>query len=286
MYIANRFAHEDRDITPDKPLDNTSMTAFNLGWLDRHLAPGENWRIAYALGRADNPDPETLPTKPEIPDRQWSFDSPWQAKTTGGLPLRFVGERIRLELDPPYVTVTGEFVFKNRNSSSLAVTLQYPFPIDEQNEFPDLISVEGIPFEKTDAGISFILKMEPYGTRTVNIRYRQKFSGNSARYILTTTRRWGHYLDWGIYQSTWPETLGKVKVSLSNLASSRQDGRVHVETRRMNFMPESDFVLTHARETSSPLNDSHSKGEGLAIYRRQALRVCLCLSYRRSCLQV
>lgn len=75
--FANRFAHGTKDVDPRRPLDNKSMTALNLGWRARTLAPGEAMDLALALGMArtrdgDAAEPETLPQLPALGDADWS----------------------------------------------------------------------------------------------------------------------------------------------------------------------------------------------------------------------
>ncbi len=249
-YIANSFAHNTDDIS-DQLLNNKTMTAYNLGWGERRLEPDDVWRVAYALGRAENNSFETTPSTPEISEIDWEFDKKFSdikdnTNSDNVQPVRFVGERIILELDPPYLKVTGDYVFRNSENSSLSISMFYPFPTDSDSSYPDKIDIKGSDYQTSHDGLNFHVSIGPYETQKITISYRQKFNGLSSYYILTTTAHWGNQLDWGIYQASWPNDIGEVDISLDNLAESQADGRTYVDTRRINFMPKDEFRLTLA----------------------------------------
>ncbi|TNF32473.1 MAG: hypothetical protein EP329_10025, partial [Deltaproteobacteria bacterium] len=116
VLYANSFAHEPREVDPARPLDNQSLTAVNLGWRDRTLAPGEGLTVAMALGLAETGAPGTVPRPPALTDADWSLWRAHLAETPRRDPdpaVRFAAERVTLDVGARVLGVDGLYTVRN-----------------------------------------------------------------------------------------------------------------------------------------------------------------------------
>ncbi len=110
--------------------------------------------------------------------------------------LNFYREDISFTIKDNYFYVDGDYYFCNTGKDSLNQILFYPFPIDSLYGNTDSIKITDFKFNKNidfsieKTGVSFVVKLNPYGTIKYNIQYRQKLLGNKAEYILLTTKQW------------------------------------------------------------------------------------------------
>ena len=255
-YFANRFAHADHEIDPARPLDSRSLTALNLGWRDRELAPGAEWRLRYALGLAVTRDLGDLPAPPAITAGQWRFDEVYHAAYRSGLPareerearrpvplpIRFKEEVIHLDVDEARLDVDALYIFQNRTRARQLITLFYPFPVDETHAFPDRVEVEGARYKAAKHGLLLRLRFGPGEDRAVTVRYSQAITRPPARYILTSTGAWGEPLDEAEYQVRWPAALEDVRVSYPG-EITREGAQQVLRFSRSDFLPERDLVV-------------------------------------------
>lgn len=124
--------------------------------------------------------------------------------------------------------------------------MYYPFPVDAEHPYPEEIQVEGAEFRRKPEGIVWRLQFAPGETRQVTVRYVQRCLEPEARYILTSTGRWGEPLARARFELSWPEGLQGVQ---STYPGERRvsDGRVRVSVERREFLPEEDLVLRWTR---------------------------------------
>ena len=248
VLFANAFAHDPAEVDPSRPLDNRSMTALNIGWRGVVLEPGGALRVRYALGRATSGEPGTTPTIPEIPRRHWQLDEAVSggkvgAGRRGPLPLRFESETIHVSLDPPLLRVEAEYVFRNRLTAPYAGTMFYPFPLDEEHPYPTEVEVDGAPFHRHERGLLWRLHVPPLAEARVRVRYTQPTRSQEARYILTSTSRWGEPLAHAEYRVDWPAALEGVTVSYEG-EQTVEEGRRVLRFARDDFQPERDIVVS------------------------------------------
>ena len=257
VLFANRFAHDAGEITPGRPLDNESLTAINMGWVDRVLGPGETFRIVYAMGRAETGrrGRSPLPQVPEIAPEAWGFDRVFQRATEDtlragpaasaprfDLPIRFKEEMISVTVAPPWLTVDGLYIFENQTDGPQQATMFYPVPVDDTHALPEAWDVTGARWRKAPKGILWRLALGPREERSVTVKYRQRCATNEARYILTSTARWGASLDTGAYEVRWPADLPGVEVSYGGERSEEGD-QVVLRFRREDFLPDRDLLI-------------------------------------------
>jgi hypothetical protein len=255
VYFANGFAHSDADIDPLRALEPWTPTAINLGWTAIDLAPGRTATFRYALGRADIAA-DGLPIPPPIPPRAWGFDAVWHEafheagppppatpRKETGLPVRFAAERIVMTVEPGRMRIDARYEIANRTDGAQSLSLLYPFPIDADHPAPDAIEVDGVPWRQVDKGIIWRLDLAPGATKTITVRYAQACLRPAARYILTTTGRWGAPLGHAAFEVRWPSTLADVRVSYPGTVTDEGPERV-LRFDAKDFRPDRDLAVT------------------------------------------
>lgn len=251
VFFANSFAHKMSDIDTNRPLDNKSLTAFNLGWTGIKLKAGEKWRLHYVLGRALSARPGEagvgdLPSIPEIGRDEWDFVEKLKRKRANGdrnaSPIRFVAETIKMTVEPPLMRIDATYTFKNRSGRKRMANMFYPFLIDETHPYPEKIDVEGAPFRKHESGVIWKLKIGVDAEKTVAVSYTQRCNDGKATYILTSTHVWEEPLADALYEVRWPEGLKNARLSLEGEVSVAEGYKV-LRTHRKQFMPDRDLVF-------------------------------------------
>lgn len=165
------------------------------------------------------------------------------------LPVEFIRERITVDIDPGWVTVTGVYWFRCNNALGGNFGIRYPFPVDEHHMFPDSVAVfhaggEMISHtENRDANaVDFAVDMRVHPEFTVV--YRQRITGSDARYILTTTSAWKKPLERAVYIVSLPEEFIPESFSLTPDFSRRIGGRRVYTVTRTNFLPDRDLTVS------------------------------------------
>ncbi|MEO0124389.1 MAG: hypothetical protein ABIL69_10360 [candidate division WOR-3 bacterium] len=102
----------------------------------------------------------------------------------------FYQEKITIEIDSASALVQGEYFFANNTDSRKIVKFFYPFPVDSNHYYPDIIMLD-YPYEKDTNGIYFSMPIKPGKENSFKIGYRQRLNKRYFRYITTTTRKWG-----------------------------------------------------------------------------------------------
>jgi hypothetical protein len=74
--------------------------------------------------------------------------------------------------------------------------------------------------------------------------YRQPLRGRLARYIVTTTQRWGRPIDRAQFSVTVPAALRNVRLSYLPDRTERRDSLVTYSFARKGFMPSEDVIVT------------------------------------------
>ena len=160
--------------------------------------------------------------------------------------VHFTEEQIDIRVCPDEVIVDGYYVYQNPFPFPVSQGFIIPFPVDDRHLGPSFLQVRQLQPEEKDIGPWYMLGVNRFsltfkanGTCRVHVRYRQKVIGESASYILVTTKPWRRPLQRTVYRM-FPEG---VEISASNYGLSRQ-ARDFLEFRRENFMPDEDWSFS------------------------------------------
>jgi hypothetical protein len=246
--FANRFAHEARDVDPDKPLDNKTMTALNLGWRDRGLAPGESFTTAMAIGLASTGEPGTIPRLPAMDDEVWSR---WRAQ----LPphpvnhgIHFAAERVELDVSDDAVTVDADYVLANPSMASVGIRIAYPILIARDRPPPVAIRVDSqtlplVPGDRGQVQAEFPLSIPPQAIRSFHVRYTQTLRGNQAVYLVTSALHWPYPIDRAIFVIKYPAHFRGASLSYPTVRRETADGETTLIAAMQPFRPDREVVL-------------------------------------------
>ena len=246
--IANRFAHTPAEVDPDKPLDNKTMTALNLGWRDLVLAPHESFHTAMALGLAETGSPGALPRVPPLGDAAWSR---WRQH----LPVhaaeddpRFAAERVVMDVQEDAVTVDADYVIENTSSASVGIGIAYPILVAPDRPAPGEVLVDGKPRPVEDDSpgrvrVTFPLSLSAKSIKTFHIRYRQPLRGHQAVYLVTSALAWRHPIDRAVFEVRYPRHFKGATLSFPPLLRREAGDRVVLLATMQPFKPDHEVVL-------------------------------------------
>jgi hypothetical protein len=163
----------------------------------------------------------------------------------------FREEYIEFRLKGSVFTVNGNYIFVNNTANLVSSKINYPFPVALSNI--DSIHVfdnsqgKFLAFKKISKAILFRLVMMPHDTVKMNIFYRQQRVGDTARYILTTTKVWGEALKRGEYTF---ETDAGTHIRSFSYPPDKQVTQGKLQKfywHKKDFMPEKDFLVVRGR---------------------------------------
>jgi hypothetical protein len=254
--FANAFAHDPADVDPARPLDNQSLTALNLGWRDRVLAPGEGLTVAFAMGMAETGEPGATPRPPTLDDADWSI---WRAhlptgpRAAEGDAVRFAAERVELDLDAAELRVDGLYTVRNPGAAAATLVIRYPILVAPDRPAPTVVDVDGRPLTPApdapdgDApatvSVRFPVPVPAHGIARFRVRYTQPHRARTAAYLVTSARTWPTPLERAVFVVRHPATLGDVQLSYAGGSVRRQgDAIVHTVARR-DFRPAEELVV-------------------------------------------
>ncbi len=249
--FANRFAHAAKDVDARRPLDNQTMTALNLGWRARTLAPGASMDMAMALGLAhtgDGPagEAETTPRLPRISDADWSS---WRRfMKLPSQQVLFASERVALHLEDGELAVDAVYHLHNPSESEQAVSIEYPILTSRTSPAPASITVDGealaVDAPPTGpAAARFQRSMPARSLRSFAIRYRQRLLGQSAAYMVTSARRWPQPLERAVFVVDHPAAWRKVRVSYPVRHRETRNGRTTLLMVEQPFLPDREVTV-------------------------------------------
>ncbi|MBN1290370.1 MAG: hypothetical protein JXB48_00900 [Candidatus Latescibacteria bacterium] len=162
----------------------------------------------------------------------------------------FESEKIYINIQNDRVSVTGHYFFHNHDSGKRIIPLSYPFPVNEEMEFPDSISVylsddsSSISFEKNEKHGVVFFAVPVTGLTEFVVSYSQKLHGSTARYILTTTQTWKEPLKYAVFSISTPQNFKNLKFNYKpDLTKSEHDCILHI-IERTDFMPDKDLYIT------------------------------------------
>jgi hypothetical protein len=167
-------------------------------------------------------------------------------------PLQFAKEKIEVKIYNGYAVVTGDYTFTNKNKNKLRSTLFYPFPVNQSYFYPDTISVyaennESISFTKSSTGVYFGIKVPADSETTVKVRYSQRISLDTMKYILTSTQSWIHPLEKAEYIISLPKEFDLKDISIKPYKKDSGSTDNIYTINKENFMPETDLIIAWAR---------------------------------------
>lgn len=123
--------------------------------------------------------------------------------------IRFDRERIEVWAFPGQIQVSGLYHYQNSSPLPKSLSLGLPFPVDATHGPPTTFSIfesseQGTPLREIQpmlhrGDVTFRLWFRPKQEKWVRVDYVQGALVHSGRYILLTTREWGHPLDCGDY---------------------------------------------------------------------------------------
>jgi len=163
--------------------------------------------------------------------------------------VRFVSETVHLTIDKEDINVDVMFRYVNRFPLPLVQGFSIPTPQDEGLQEPQCVLVGELeksskspvtlfPLSYLGSLPRFQVRFGPREEKTVQVWYSQKHDRHTAKYLLTTTRKWRHPLESGRYVLT----LDSVELIHSNYPLERLDENNFAFERR-NFMPSQDWIL-------------------------------------------
>ncbi|MCP4633507.1 MAG: hypothetical protein GY855_11320 [candidate division Zixibacteria bacterium] len=168
-------------------------------------------------------------------------------------PVEFYREKIIMNIDNDYLEVTGIYYFRNNIGKAKNFPLVYPFPIDECHNPPDSISIK---FDKGDGEIPVDFRMHPKGTHCscvlpmkkgdgniMTVFYRQLLNEKQARYILTTTAKWGKPFDFAEYEIAIPEDFDDVFINYPFTLEEKEEAIELFKMSGEDFMPDKDIIV-------------------------------------------
>lgn len=247
-HFANRFAHGYADVHPSQPLEGSTMTAFNLGWVDRELGPGETLHLAYALGMADASGArQDAPTPPSIDPAEWRSLAavPWEPLTEPETrdPLRFAWERVEMEVLPGLdeVEIRGIYRLQNRSDTPNMRRIFFPFAVDDEHPYPSQIHVSTGAVNRLRDGVVFPIEVPADGELEFEVRYRQRTTVPNATYIVTSARAWNDPLDRSILVISGPQGWKPKTTSFPMVQQTDEAGRTTWVADMERFFPDREL---------------------------------------------
>ena len=167
-------------------------------------------------------------------------------------PLQFAKEKIEIKIYNGYAVVTGDYTFINKNKKEITRTLFYPFPVNLSFSYPDTISVydqnnKSVLFSKSSAGIYFGITVFTDSEATIKVKYTQRISSDTMKYILTSTQNWEHPLEKAVYKILLPKEFYLKDLSIKPYKKD-SDSTYNIYIINIeNFMPKTDLIVVWAR---------------------------------------
>lgn len=161
----------------------------------------------------------------------------------------FLGEDLVFYVSDSLCVLRGEYHFINPSDQAVKTRLFYPFPVSEQQPFPDMIEVLSmetglhLPLMGADKGISFMLHIDALSKATIHVEYWQEANDNVFEYILSSTQTWSRALEWANYEIHVPDHLQLEYCSLDiDTSWAEIEEKVYLISRE-NYLPVKDFKI-------------------------------------------
>jgi hypothetical protein len=158
-------------------------------------------------------------------------------------PVHFAREEVRLDVRPGTLEVSATYHFTCKSKQPVGAVMSYPFPLDSLNPYPDSVVIAGYSFERSDSAVRFTMHFRPGREDSFRAWYRQPLKGRSARYIVTSTRKWNRPIDVARFQVTVPASLGDVRLSYEADSVTRSGSATSYFFTRKGFFPDRDVIV-------------------------------------------
>jgi len=166
----------------------------------------------------------------------------------------FVGESLLFQVTDSMCVVVGKYSFQNPSDVKCKTRLFYPVLLNDGLVRPHKYEVRyfgtdiNIPYAEIEAGISFILEIDPFSATDIYVQYWQAAEKQRFNYILTSTRRWGRALEYAAYEIQVPTHLELESCSLEiDSTIIKQEYSIHFITRE-NYLPKNDFNIVWGKK--------------------------------------
>ncbi len=166
--------------------------------------------------------------------------------------LQFSAEKIEMRISRKDVEVKGYYYFRNNSSQkTIHKLLIYPFPVDSTHNFPYIISVyypssgKKIPYgpKAPVKSIYFPVDLPPGSITAVAVEYRQSIQANNSKYILHTTKYWGHPLESAEFLIWVPKEFQNVKLSYQPTKVETLQSQIKFTIEKRDFFPHKDLEI-------------------------------------------
>ena len=157
------------------------------------------------------------------------------------LPIDFFKENVVIEISNSGVEVTGQYFFKNLTDQDKRVTFHYPFPFDENHQYPESIILD-YPYTKDTAGIYFDMPMKAQSIDSFKISYYQKTRTHQFTYITTTTKQWNRPIKNARFTIIVPASL-QVRFNYSPYTHKKVNDKSVFTVKKTDFFPENDLDI-------------------------------------------
>ena len=246
--FANRFAHDSGEVDEGKPLDNQSMTALNMGWRSRTLAPGASMVMTVALGLATTGEPGSLPQLPSIDDAAWST---WRHHLDDGVAsddVLFASEWVEMTVTKGQLDVSAKYYLHNTSPLSQGLGIVYPVLVAKDRLPPEHVRVDeqvrpvlpGLPGQVV---ARFSVSIPAREIRSFRVRYRQRLLGHQAVYLVTSALSWPRPIDRAVFVIKHPAHWRKVTLSYPVARRRSADGQTTLLAVMQPFRPDREVVL-------------------------------------------
>jgi hypothetical protein len=162
-------------------------------------------------------------------------------------PVHFAREEIEMKVHAGFMEIRGMYHFTFSGKEQLTGIMHYPFPLDSSHAWPDSVSIPGRRFLGTDSGVSLKMRFTPGQEESLFVYYRQPVLRNTARYIVTTTRRWDRPIDQARFRVTVPRDLPGVRLNYEPDSTVLTDSTITWLFTRGPFWPSEDVIVTWNR---------------------------------------
>ncbi len=165
---------------------------------------------------------------------------------------RFTREDLDFALDSVFFTVQGDYTFFNPSGDTIKMPIKYPVPatgigkpVDTLMIMDQVLPVSYLPYRMIDTIAIFLLRVPPKSEKTIKIYYSQRHPPGYARYILTTTSKWGRPLEQATYSLFVSEGLRVSYFSYPPDQTRVTDLGIIYKWERSDFLPDHDFEIRY-----------------------------------------
>jgi len=167
-------------------------------------------------------------------------------------PVDFFAEEITLAVDDGFVTIAGIYHFRNNTAHEGNYPIMFPFYVDSLSSFPDKIEGSLIGTDTATLNIREMadrngamidIPLMPNAVTIWRLDYRQRITGNSARYILKSTQSWGQPLEEATYKFVIPSHFADVRTWPEADSIAEESGLCKFWAHRKDFMPLEDMTI-------------------------------------------